>query len=46
MQQLQGQVAQLSHALNAEKADKALEARKLEIDAFRAETERMQAAVV
>jgi hypothetical protein len=41
VQSLQGQVAQLSQALQAEKADRALESRKLEIEAFRAETERM-----
>lgn len=44
MQQMQAQIAQLSQQLQAEKTDKALEAEKLKIDAFRAETERLKAS--
>lgn len=41
MQAAQGQVAQLSQKLQALMADKSLDQRKLEIEAFKAETERM-----
>jgi hypothetical protein len=41
VQAVQGQVAQLSQQLQAANTDKSLEFRKLEIEAFKAETERM-----
>ena len=42
--QLTAQLQQAQQALAALKADKALDARKVEVEAFRAQTERLQAA--
>ena len=44
IQDLTGQLAAAQQALVAVKADRAVEARKVEVEAFRAQTERMQTA--